>query len=189
MSGLLRMAWMFATQSRGQRADLEATTRVHTRTLPSDLDLNRHVNNGRYLQLADLGRFDWFYRTGVMQAAARVGAFPVIGDLSARYLKQMGAFEKLDIETRLLGIDGRWLYLETRLLTARGELAALVTVRGLFWSPRGKPAPADVLASAANGAFEAPELPAWVRLWAKALDALSDSARKPAADAGLERAA
>lgn len=189
MSGLLRMAWMFATQSRGRKADLAQTTRVHTRTLPSDLDLNRHVNNGRYLQLADLGRFDWFYRTGVMQAAARVGAFPVIGDVTARYLKQMGAFEKLEIDTRLLGFDARWLYLETRLLTARGELAALVTVRGLFWSPRGKPVPAAVLADAAQGTFEAPELPSWVRLWAKALDALSDSARKQPADGDLERAA
>jgi len=38
------------------KVDLLATTRVYLRVWPNDLDLNIHVNNGRYLALADIGR-------------------------------------------------------------------------------------------------------------------------------------
>ena len=38
------------------RVDIFATTRVALRVWPNDLDLNLHVNNGRYLALADIGR-------------------------------------------------------------------------------------------------------------------------------------
>jgi acyl-CoA thioesterase FadM len=59
--------------------DLLATTRVTIRVWPNDLDTNMHVNNGRYLTLADLGRADWFIRTGVYATSKRLGIFPVVG--------------------------------------------------------------------------------------------------------------
>src|SRR5262249_9464645 len=38
------------------KVDLLATTRVHLRVWPNDLDFNIHANNARYLALADIGR-------------------------------------------------------------------------------------------------------------------------------------
>jgi hypothetical protein len=37
------------------QVDLLATTRVRLRVWPNDLDFNLHVNNSRYLALADIG--------------------------------------------------------------------------------------------------------------------------------------
>ena len=41
-----------------------AVSRVRVRTLPTDIDLLKHMNNGRYGSLFDLGRFDLLIRTG-----------------------------------------------------------------------------------------------------------------------------
>ena len=46
------------------KVDLLATTRVRLRVWPNDLDFNLHVNNGRYLALANIGGAHWFVRTG-----------------------------------------------------------------------------------------------------------------------------
>ena len=39
---------------------------IHARVLPTDLDLNLHLNNGRALTLMDLGRVDLMLRMGVV---------------------------------------------------------------------------------------------------------------------------
>ena len=67
------------------KVDLLATTRIRLRVWPNDLDFNLHVNNGRYLALADIGRVHWFVRTGVLGIARQHKAFPVIGDATAKF--------------------------------------------------------------------------------------------------------
>jgi acyl-CoA thioesterase FadM len=57
------------------KVDLLATTRIRLRVWPNDLDFNLHVNNGRYLALADIGRVHWFVRTGVLGIARQHKAF------------------------------------------------------------------------------------------------------------------
>ena len=79
------------------RVDVFATTRVRIRIWPNDLDANLHVNNGRYLTLADLGRIHWFVRTGVYQSAKRHGTMPVVGDAIAKYRRELKAFQAVDI--------------------------------------------------------------------------------------------
>lgn len=44
-------------------------SKVNFRVLPNDLDLNFHMNNGRYLTLMDLGRIDYFVRCGIAKAS------------------------------------------------------------------------------------------------------------------------
>ena len=95
-----------------RRVGLLATTRVRFRVWPTDLDLNGHINNGRYLMLADLGRIDWFLRTGVMQVALRRRALPVVGDALAKFRRELRLFQSFEIYSRLLGWDGRWGFLE-----------------------------------------------------------------------------
>ena len=66
--------------------DLLATTRVHLRVWPNDLDLNMHVNNGRYLALADIGRIHWFVRTGVLRVARQQKAYPAVAMRSPSFV-------------------------------------------------------------------------------------------------------
>lgn len=173
----LFLVWFF--QSRGRKASVLDTVVTRTRILPNDLDLNLHVNNGRVLSLADIGRIDWFTRTGCMRAAMQNGWMPVIGDATARYIKQLKAFEPITLESRMLGWGEKWAFMEHRLLRQDGQLAAIVVIRGMFWGKKsGSVPPARLLEATGQPPLPSPALPDWVQSWAAALDQLSAASKK-----------
>jgi acyl-CoA thioesterase FadM len=162
------------------RVDLLSITRVRIRVWPNDLDNNMHVNNGRYLTLADLGRMHWFVRTGVYATAKRQGVFPVVGDAIAKYRRELKLFETLDIESRLVGWSGRWGFLEHRFIR-QGRVVAMVGIRGAFRGPNGTIDSWEFLAQlhkAGTAAVPAsPPLPAWTQAFSESAEALSTMLR------------
>ena len=66
-----RLIWMLLKRPWRKPADPFSTTVVRMRVWPLDLDLNRHVTNGRYFTLADLGRMDYVLKTGAFRTAMR----------------------------------------------------------------------------------------------------------------------
>jgi len=167
------------------RVDLLATTRVRIRIWPNDLDANLHVNNGRYLTLADLGRIHWFVRTGVYQTAKRHGFMPVVGDAMAKYRRELKAFQTVDIESRLVGWSGRWGFLEHRFIR-HGRVVAMVAVRGALKGSHGTVDSWVLLAQSSNagagqpGAGQpgaavptSPPLPAWALAFQQGAEAVS----------------
>lgn len=184
MSLLGRLIWVLLRRSRVPRCNPLDTLRVQSRALPQDLDLNFHVNNGRYLTFADLGRMDWFIRTGSYQVARAQKCMPVIGDVTARFIRQLKAFDRFYVETRLLGWDHKWAYLEHKILDKQNRVAAIVVVRGMFWNRQtGGMEPQALLDATGNGHIEQPELPEWVQSWAESLAQLSAQSRKERAAA------
>lgn len=181
MSLFLRLFLVLMFQSRGKTATPLDTTTVWSRVMPNDLDLNRHVNNGRVLTLADLGRIDWFLRTGLLRVALKRGWAPIVGDATARFVKELKLFERFRIDSRLLGWGVKWTFLEHRIYRKDGQLAAIVVIRGMFHGGRqGAVPPATLLEATGHGVIISPELPPWVQTWAASLDQLSESVRKPA---------
>ena len=47
-------------------------------TLPTDQDILRHMNNGVYLSIMDVARFDMLMRNGVWQIFKEKGWYPVV---------------------------------------------------------------------------------------------------------------
>lgn len=179
MSLLGRLIWILLKRSRTPRCNPLDTLRVQSRALPHDLDLNMHVNNGRYLTFADLGRMDWFIRTGCFQVARAQKCIPVIGDVTARFIRQLKAFDRFYVESRLLGWDHKWAYLEHKILDKHDRVAAIVVIRGMFWNKKtGGMKPQELLDATGNGHMEAPELPQWVQTWAQGLSELSEQSRR-----------
>jgi len=117
------------------RVDIFATTRVALRVWPNDLDFNLHVNNGRYLALADIGRLDWFVRTGALQIARQRQALPVVGDAMAKFRRDLKVFQGFEIHTRLIGWDSKWGFIEHRFVRDR-RVVGMVVIRGVFTGPR-----------------------------------------------------
>ena len=179
MSLFVRLLLVVLFQSRGRKAGVLDTTTVWSRVMPNDLDLNRHVNNGRYLTIADLGRIDWFIRTGAMRVAIQRGWVPIVGEATARFVKQLKLFESFRIESRMLGWGPKWAFLEHRILKKDGQLAAIVVIRGMFHGGKqGSIAPATLIETSGHGALASPPLPEWVQTWSASLDQLSEAVRK-----------
>jgi acyl-CoA thioesterase FadM len=165
------------------RVDIFATTRVALRVWPNDLDLNLHVNNGRYLALADIGRLQWFMLSGALAVARRHQAFPVVGDAIAKFRRDLKLFQCFEIHTRLIGWDSKWGFIEHRFVRDRRVLG-MVAVRGAFKGPDGLIDPGVLLAGLAHSA-RSPPLPEWTVRFHQSAELLSDTLREEERSQGL----
>jgi acyl-CoA thioesterase FadM len=132
MNLIFRMIAVFSAAFLGRRAAMEAVHRLRFTVLPNDLDTNLHMNNGRYLTLMDLGRVDMMIRSGVIGAILREKWMPVIAGVSMIYRRSLSPFERFSLETRIIGWDERWAYIEQTFVTGKGELAARGYVKAAF---------------------------------------------------------
>jgi acyl-CoA thioesterase FadM len=165
------------------RVDMFTPTRVSLRVWPNDLDVNFHVNNGRYLALADIGRLHWFVRTGALGVARRQQAFPVVGDAIAKFRRDLRLFQTFEIHTRLIGWDSKWGFIEHRFVRNR-RVIGMVAVRGVFKGPDGPMDPGVLFAGLAQSATS-PELPEWTTHFQLSSELLSESLREEERAQGL----
>ena len=101
--------------------------------LPTDLDFNMHMNNGRYLTIMDLGRLDMMIRTGLIKAVTGKTHAPVVGTAKIRYRLPLLPFQAYDLETEFVYWDDEWAYIEQRFVIAKGPkkgaVAAIAVVK------------------------------------------------------------
>lgn len=84
------------------------------RVWPTDLDILRHMNNGKYLSIMDVARFDLIQRNGVLDVFSREGWYPVVVGQTISYRKSLNPWKKFTIESRILGFDEQAVYMEQR---------------------------------------------------------------------------
>ncbi len=116
------------------------------RVLPTDIDVYRHMNNGRYLSIADIARFEMIRRRGIWKDLQANGWYPIVAGSNINYRKSLDLWQKYQIETRLAGLDGSDIYVEQRFVV-RGEIYARLFVRIRFLARAGGRAPIDELAA------------------------------------------
>ena len=85
------------------------------RVWPTDLDIYRHMNNGVFLTLMDLGRYDQGLRTGFWQKWQKLGWYPIVVNSTISYRKSLEPWQKFDIETKVIGWDDVAYFIEQRL--------------------------------------------------------------------------
>jgi acyl-CoA thioesterase FadM len=173
-----RLIWMLLTARLRGPVQLFEPSRLRLRVLPNDLDLNGHVNNGRYFTLADLGRLDFIMRTGAARVAIANRAFPLIGDAVAKFRKDLKLFQRYELQSRLIGWDDKWTYMEHRFVRG-GRVAGMVIIRGQFRSARGPLSPNTILAGLGLAQQTASHaLPDWALAWERSCDALGEALRE-----------
>lgn len=148
---------------------------VHSfRVWPNDLDVNFHMNNGRYLTIMDLGRVDLMIRTGLGWMALRRGWSPLVGSATIRFRRSLDPFQTYQLKSRVLCWDEKWFFIEQR-FERRGELIAAGLVKGLLRGREGNIPTADVLRSL-NLNVPSPEIPEYIRLWRRSEAASANGA-------------
>ena len=71
--------------------------RLRLTTLPTDLDLLGHMDNGRYASLFDLGRFDLLVRTGFWDLLARQKWYAVVASETITFRKSLELWQRFDV--------------------------------------------------------------------------------------------
>lgn len=151
----------------GRRIDPTAVGRVRLTTLPTDIDLLRHMNNGRYLSLFDLGRWDLLIRTGLADAMRRNGWYAVVSSETVTFRKSLELWQRFVVESRLIGHDEKALYLEHRAVID-GEIYARAIIRARMMRRKGGTLPHEELFAAVGRPDDLPDVDPWVHDWATA---------------------
>jgi acyl-CoA thioesterase FadM len=123
-----------------------ATSELSLLTLPNDLDINLHVNNGRYLTLCDLNRVDLFIRSGLVQLMRQHGWMPIVTEHTMNYRKQLGVFRRFSATMHLTHWDERHFFMTHRFAVG-DKVIAEGTSKGLLLSKQGVIAPDTVIAA------------------------------------------
>ena len=147
------------------RKGLLDESRVPFRVLPTDCDINFHMNNGRYLSLMDLGRVHLMRQVRLIRPILANRWRPVLAGAEINFIRPLAPLQKFDLVTRIVTWDQKYFYLEQR-FESRGILCAHAFVKGLFLGRRGSVSNAKVMA-AAGFEVEPPPLPDELRIWAE----------------------
>ncbi|MGG7464277.1 MULTISPECIES: acyl-CoA thioesterase [unclassified Plantibacter] len=166
---MFRTLWLFFTSRRrlrrGESIGHWDVGRIRVRVLPTDLDFLRHMNNGVYLSIFDLGRFDLLIRNGLWDEFNARGWYPVVSSESITFRKSLQLWQRFTVESRVTGYDDKGVFIEHRAVVG-GEVYTQALVRGRFLKKSGGtvsiaellevtgPPPADV------------SVPDWQKQWA-----------------------
>lgn len=137
MHMLFRTLWhLLFVGPRGRRLDFGAMSRSRFRVWPTDLDVLNHMNNGKYLSVMDVARFDLMQRTGALALVKQAGWYPVVVNQTITYRKSLNPWQRFWIESRVLGVDDQAVYVEQRFVRPdarrRPEIYARAIVRARF---------------------------------------------------------
>ncbi|WP_229661942.1 acyl-CoA thioesterase [Phycicoccus endophyticus] len=179
----LRLLRVLLAARRGAGLTLWDTAVTPFRVRLSDLDLQRHMNNGTYLTIADLGRVDLMVRSGFWEQMRRRGWYPVVASQSIRYRRSLRWRQRFEVHTRVLGTDGHSTYLE-QVFPVGDTVCAEAMIRARFLERGGGSVSQAELEQLVGEFPEDRELPSWVGPWA---GQGREGATSPTAPAAVER--
>ncbi|MFC5502331.1 acyl-CoA thioesterase [Lysinimonas soli] len=136
MNLFLRLLRLRLTVARRSRLDFLDVGRMPMRVALTDLDPLRHVNNGVYLSMMDLGRIDLMMRSGVWKRLTTAGYYPVVAAQTITYRKSLELGQRFMLETALRGFDEKAAYIEQRFVVD-GEIYASAIVKARFLKRSG----------------------------------------------------
>lgn len=139
------------------------------RVLPTDQDILRHMNNGVYLSIMDIARFDMLHRTGVWATFVEKGWYPVVVAETISFRKSLQLWQRFTIESRILGFDSKAVYVEQRFVRpdadGQPEIYAQGFIRGRFLKRGGGVVSIDELTEALGVAPADVTVPEWLLAW------------------------
>jgi acyl-CoA thioesterase FadM len=174
---LLRTWWAIFRARRRGKLGMTDVGRLTLRARLTDVDILRHINNGVYLSLADLGRWDLLVRSGIWDQFNKQGWYPVVVNATIAYRKSINLFQRYTIETKLVAFDDVAVYCEQRFVVD-GEIYARLYTRARFLKKLGGTVKMSEVLDALGFDAAGLDIPDWVKRWA--VDAALPSGREPA---------
>ncbi|MGD9591406.1 MAG: thioesterase family protein [Candidatus Berkiella sp.] len=164
MNLYLRLIWLLLRLPFiKKQSNLLAPSSLKMRVCINDLDLNFHVNNGRYLTMMDLGRIHYMAKTTLLKKTLKRKWMPVLGSTKVNFIRPLNAFNKFTMTTQLLYWDEKWVYLEQKIFK-KDQLCVTALFKILFISKKGKIASEELLKLFPQTTLK-PSLPDYLGAW------------------------
>ncbi|QZY52182.1 thioesterase family protein [Leucobacter tenebrionis] len=184
MHMLFRTFWhLWFVAPRGRRLGFGDVSRSRFRVWPTDLDVLRHMNNGKYLSVMDVARFDLIQRNGVVDLFKREGWYSVVVGQTISYRKSLNPWMRFWIESRILGFDDQAVFIEQRFVRpdaqGRAEVYARAVVRGRILRRDGGTVPVPEVIEKSGADPDRLRVPEDVLAWGRASRLPSTRAAAP----------
>lgn len=111
--------------------NFRSATAIRFIAAPLDIDLNMHINNGRFLSLADLGRLHFLWSVGTLGGILKNGWMPLVGNVDIEYRKSIKIFQRFEVKTELLYWDEKWFYFQ-HVFMVGSKVSAVANVKALL---------------------------------------------------------
>ena len=141
------------------------------RVWPGDLDINGHMNNGRYLTIIDLMLVEYFVRSGFARVMFKAGWRPMSGGAVITYRKGLMPGQRYRLRFSLAGADHAWNFMRFEFRREDGTLCAAGYMKGAAVGRSGLVPNAESYARLGH-AFDPQPLPAAVEHWLAAEQAV-----------------
>lgn len=130
MNLYLRLIWTLLRARFMGPLSIEDTLEREFRVLPNDLDINMHMNNGRYLTMLDLMLVEYFSRVGFLKVMVQNRWRPMSGGSVITYRRGLAPFQKYKLRYAWVGSDDFWNYMRFEYVTMDGRLCAAGYMKG-----------------------------------------------------------
>lgn len=166
MYPFFRLAYQLWMNRHAEPIEMTGTHISHHICWPWDIDIFMELNNGRTLTLYDLGRFLLSGRVGMNKVLREQRWGLAVAGGSVRYRRRIRPFQRIEMLTRALGWDDKFVYIEQSMWV--GETCCNhILLRTAVTDRSGIVAPVR-LAEALGADPTSPELPEWARGWIEA---------------------
>ena len=159
----IRTAKSFLFDSLSPKISLTETHRSYLVCWPWDIDMWGELNNGRALSLFDFGRFGLSLRAGLFSGFFKHKMHMTVAGVSIRYRYRIKTFQRLEMRTRIIFHDERFLYFEQVLLLKDGRCAVHGLMRTAVVENRNLVCPAYAAKKVLNIKVEPMICPDWVK--------------------------
>lgn len=89
----------------------------------TEVDTIGYLNNARYLEYMEWGRFDWIIQTGLtLEELKRRGILPVVVNIHVNYRKEVLMGEEIKVVSKPLRLGGKSMVVRHELYNAKGDL-------------------------------------------------------------------
>jgi acyl-CoA thioesterase FadM len=139
------------------------------RVWPTDLDVLKHVNNGVYFSMMDLGRIDMMLRSGSYKTIDSKGWYPVVTAETLKFKKSLTVFQKFEIHTQIVGWDEKSFYIEQSFV-ADHKLYVSGVIKGQFLKRQGGKVSTRELLSAVSIDYEGQKLNPEIKRWSDSVE-------------------
>lgn len=163
MYPVIRMVYQLVISRNATPLPLTGTHVSYHRCWPWDIDLWMELNNGRTLTFYDLGRIPLAKRIGLVGVLKRERWGMTMAGASVRYRARIRTFEVVEMHSRVVGWDDRFIYLEQSMW--KGQTCCnQIVYRAAVTGPGGI-VPTEQVRAALGYSDPAPQMPGWVQAW------------------------
>ncbi|MCD1588234.1 thioesterase family protein [Halomonas sp. IOP_14] len=149
MNLYFRMIWLLLTAKR-RRGWMRLNALENTLeglVLPNDIDVNGHMNNGRFMTICDLNRIDLFIRTGLARIMLRRKWMPIISYHDMSYYKSLKLGQRYRCNMSMEHWDEKYFYMRHRFTNPSGATVAEGVSRAVIRGKDGVIPPEEVVAA------------------------------------------